>query len=647
MNIRKWHYCSWTLVLAWFLGQSSPASAQPKAMRNLMEEYSGEAAVYLKSNRAVELEIVDGELIATEEDVEEALVIDDKYGIFSTREIYCGSLNEVSDIQAVVRIPEKSKYREVPVGNIERRSSERKGIFYEGGTMAKLTYPGMVPGAISAMRYRTTYTDARFLAGFWFQAYTPILEAIYSITFPETLDLDWKLFGEEQAGVKFSESRAEGKVTYTWTAERLPKMARESSAPSARYYGTHLVVFVRSAKIADKQVKYLDGVDGLYAWYQTFVQRIRPENDQELRRIAQEIVQNRSTDREKVAAIFAWVQANVRYVAYEDGWRGYIPYPAAEVCAKRYGDCKDMANLTREMLQAVGVDAQLTWIGTRELPYTYTDLPTPQTDNHMIAAVKLDGKIEFLDATDPFLPSGYPSSGIQGKQALVSVDRDNYELVTVPIVPAEANRSVDSIALRIRDGVLHGTCQAFETGYMKRDFLAYLRRDQDAKLLTYLQESRVLGNNKFSISEAEIDSEKGGADPLRVGYAFTVPDYLRAAAGRYYINLNLDKRLPYGRIDREERMLPVKFDYQYEVRFHCALEIPEGYALKALPETVRHTHPRWGMEMAYRTSNNSLVLEQNFYLRTLQIDPRDFAAWNDYITALEDAFRTTVVLIPQ
>ena len=41
----------------------------------------------------------------------------------------------------------------------------------------------------------------------------------------------------------------------------------------------------------------------------------------------------------------------VRYIAYEDGYSGYIPTSAQTVLANKYGDCKGMANPLTEMLK--------------------------------------------------------------------------------------------------------------------------------------------------------------------------------------------------------------------------------------------------------------------------------------------------------
>ena len=51
------------------------------------------------------------------------------------------------------------------------------------------------------------------------------------------------------------------------------------------------------------------------------------------------------TESQRIADTFAWVQGNIRYIAYEEGDAGHRPDAPAEVLRKRYGDCKGMALL--------------------------------------------------------------------------------------------------------------------------------------------------------------------------------------------------------------------------------------------------------------------------------------------------------------
>ena len=137
------------------------------------------------------------------------------------------------------------------------------------------------------------------------------------------------------------------------------------------------------------------------------------------------------------------MQSNIKYVAFEDGLGGFVPRGAASVCDKRYGDCKDMANLLYEMLNHVGIEAYRTWIGTRNRQYSYYDVPTPMVDNHMITTAIIEDETIFLDATDSYVPFGMPSAFTQTKEALLGIDDNNYKIIKVPVQIAD--KSITSI----------------------------------------------------------------------------------------------------------------------------------------------------------------------------------------------------------
>ena len=95
------------------------------------------------------------------------------------------------------------------------------------------------------------------------------------------------------------------------------------------------------------------------------------------------------------------MQDNIRYIAYEDGYSGYIAAGAQDVLAKKFGDCKGMANLLTEMLKLAGYDSHFTWIGTRQLPYPQS-MPALCVNNHAICTLNFSGKTYFLDATENY-----------------------------------------------------------------------------------------------------------------------------------------------------------------------------------------------------------------------------------------------------
>ena len=131
------------------------------------------------------------------------------------------------------------------------------------------------------------------------------------------------------------------------------------------------------------------------------------------------ITAGKTTDVDKIKAIYYWVQDNVRYIAYEDGYSGYIPSSAQDVLAKKYGDCKGMANLLTEMMKLSGYDAHFTWIGTRHIPYPQST-PALCVNNHAICTLNYGGKSYYLDGTESYVPFGENAFRIQGKEVMIA-----------------------------------------------------------------------------------------------------------------------------------------------------------------------------------------------------------------------------------
>ena len=86
-----------------------------------------------------------------------------------------------------------------------------------------------------------------------------------------------------------------------------------------------------------------ESVKDLYAWYRSICDSTGNDATT-LKNKVNELTAGKKTDIEKIESIFYWVQDNIRYIAYEDGYSGYVPASAQDVLAKKYGDCKGMLN---------------------------------------------------------------------------------------------------------------------------------------------------------------------------------------------------------------------------------------------------------------------------------------------------------------
>ena len=136
---------------------------------------------------------------------------------------------------------------------------------------------------------------------------------------------------------------------------------------------------------------------------------------------------------EAVKAIINFVRQDIRYRDIRFGGHSLIPQTAEVTLKEHRGDCKDMALLLKDMLEAIGVKSYLTAIHLTEEGFSH--LPTIQQFNHMILYIPKQGKISerWVDATDKTGNDRPVPLDMEGKVALV-IDGDQSHVVTTPIL---------------------------------------------------------------------------------------------------------------------------------------------------------------------------------------------------------------------
>jgi transglutaminase-like putative cysteine protease len=81
----------------------------------------------------------------------------------------------------------------------------------------------------------------------------------------------------------------------------------------------------------------------------------------QIRSIAEAITKGKTTDDEKLRAIYEYASERIRYIGIDLGAGRYTPHAAEEVLANRYGDCKDKHTLFGAIRSAKSALASHLW----------------------------------------------------------------------------------------------------------------------------------------------------------------------------------------------------------------------------------------------------------------------------------------------
>jgi hypothetical protein len=609
-------------------------------------KYPDESAVYLSRQEKSTIRMERGVPVVYTHTHEELLLLADKVTAYSERKVYYSSFSSVFNIKGLALNPNaKGKYSKAPVKETYVTNEFSAGSFYDDYKAKNLVYTGLVKGSRMLLDYQEKLNDAHFFGRFYFSTGIPVENSEFTVVVPAGVVLEWKLFNIKQEDLEFKVVESGTTKTYTWKKTLPEKYRSEDDDPGLSWYAPHVVVYIKEYKNMGKTVPYLDGPQGLYNWYYTFIEDINKEEDPALRKIVDTLVNGATSEFEKVTRIYYWVQDNIKYVAFEDGMGGFIPRDAHTICDRRYGDCKDMSNITCTMLRMAGIQSYITWIGTRSIPYRYADVPCPMSDNHMICTYIVNGTYYFLDATGKNTPIGTPTSMIQGKEALISKGEGAFEIVTVPVVDAGQNTRIDSVFMTLApDGFIHGTGSMTARGFEKIDLVYPMDAMNEEQKLDFISGYLEKGSNKFHIDTLSYANLYDRDKDLHVKYNYTLGGYAHANGSEMYVNLCLDRSWVNSVVDTARRTSPYAVDYKNTNRHVTVLTIPAGWSVSCLPQDLNITVGDYSCTITYRNTGNQLICEKVITVNTLMITADQFLQWNEFSAALTAASNENVTL---
>ncbi len=516
------------------------------------------------------------------------------------------------------------------------------GVFFNDQKELRFSYDGVQKGNQTYMEYLVDVKDPHFIPAFILSNRLPIEKAIYTVHFPETVEIGFNTFNLDSSKVEFSMSNEKGINTYTWEIRELDKLNRYRDF-SPLHYVPQIIVYIKSYTHGNQQHNVLNDVSDLYNWYCDLTKDINSTNQSELKQIALNLTMDLSTEEEKVKAIYYFVQENINYIAFEDGLNGFIPRDAMNVFTKKYGDCKDMANILNELLHYAGLKSYLTWIGTRNRPYTYEELPTVLTDNHMITAVEVDSEIQFLDATAKYLPYGYPSPFIQGKQALIGKDSNQHILQKVPVVSPEKNRTLIHSMCLVNEGKLIGVHTAKITGYDKLNF-NHRYEQKSGNEPGLILHGLSFGNKKTKYAIKEISQLDRSEDSLHISFGTASSNFVKNVGNKMYIQLNMDHSLEGEFVRKKQQGFDKKIDYLYQQDYEYEMMVSPDSEIDHLPENISISNDYIDYTTDYSQKGPIIYLNKTIRLKKLKIPAKDIKEWNETIQQIKKENKKYIIL---
>lgn len=621
---------NWKICL-FFLISFVQLNAQDKLnFEKYQKQYQGQPEVILYDIERYIIKKEKDDLRITQTRNKESLVLNELGAKDQKERFYSSELSPVIDYEAFL-INKKNK--KVKMKNFTESSGSSSSVFFDDVKKIEVIYSGIEPGVRKILNYETEFSDPNLLHRYVFKRQYAAEKLALEVEVDNSIELGYKLINDDDT-IDFTKEKKGKKTIYKWIKNSVTPYKYEVNTPGILYYEPHVQIYIKNAEIQKNQ-NFLGDVPKLYAYYQTFVKNLNKDISQELKDLAIEISSSLDSEEEKVKAIYYWVKDNIKYIAYENGYEGFIPREANLVCERKFGDCKDMASIIKAMCNSVGIEnVKLTWIGTREIPYTYEEVYTPAVDNHMIACYIKGDEYIFLDATDAMTKYPLPSSFIQGKQALVGINEKEFKLVEVPVVEHDENEITLTVEFSRKGDKLIGNGSNGYKGLSRTNQLYKLTSIDDKVRFNRIKNSVILGNNKFILKDYKEQNVENRDLPYIVNYDFELDNYIVEIGEEHFINLFLKSHYLLYKL-KEDRAYPYELENKNFVRSNFIYNLQEGEEVTELPESIKIDNELIFFEAAYSMENNKIKLSYKLESKKLLLTEEDFDLWNESVKSIK------------
>ena len=400
-----------------------------------------------------------------------------------------------------------------------------------------------------------------------------------AVTCPADYRLRYEAFNYKEKPVS---EKDDDRKDYTWSIHAVPAIEEEYACPE-------LEELTPSVTLGPTKFE-IQGYDGNMATWEDFgkfqyaLNAGRDKLPPDIKRTVHQLTDKLATPREKVIALYHFMQENTHYISIQLGIGGWQPFDAEYVATKRYGDCKALSNYMYALLKEAGIPSYYTVVhGGRESHFFRSNFPSSQF-NHVIISVPLARDTMWLECTSQTLPAGYLSSFTDDRYAL-QVRENGGALVRTPVYGLKENVQLDHVTATLdSEGNLAIRSTARYQGLIQDELHENLASLSKEKMLARLKEQIDLP--QYDVVHYQYAEEAADLPGITETLQLTAGNYAQRTGKRLFLVPNIMNRNRRKLTADDTRKYEVVLRHAYSELDSVSIELPVGYVPESIPAPV-------------------------------------------------------------
>lgn len=289
-----------------------------------------------------------------------------------------------------------------------------------------------------------------------------------------------------------------------------------------------------------------------------------------------ELLTNATSPSDKAALIFNYVKNRVKW----NGFYGkYVNTGVKKAYNDQVGNVAEINLMLTAMLRYVGLNANPVLVSTRNngIPL----FPTREGYNYVIAAVEGNGQVTLLDATSAYsIPNILPFRTLNWEGRII---REHGSSALVNLYPNTKAVTKKFMNYTIgEDGMVTGKVREIRT---KHDAIAYNMKFYTTGRDKFLEKYEN-DHGGIEVSDFEVQNDPNSSKPVITNLSFSADSQYETIGDNIYINPMLFFAQSENPFKLDNRDFPIDFGYPYEKVHQITINIPEGYKVSSLPESI-------------------------------------------------------------
>lgn len=340
---------------------------------------------------------------------------------------------------------------------------------------------------------------------------------------------------------------------------------------------------------------------------------------------------------EKIQTIYRFLSSNM---SRENGTGLFVRKSLNDCFEKKSARRHELNLMLIALLNEAGVEANPVLVSTRSHGRPMPLYPLLDQFDHVMALVRQDDKNVFLDIVHPSQTMGYPPIESLNSMGWI-VHKTNPEWVN--IVPSFAS---DIYLLNLSltedgdiDGQLTMSCEGYSAINEREQLFNSPSGDHLKKRFA----------NRFPDSKIDslvVENRNDLDKPLRIKGLCNLPGLAQISGDYIYIAPPMISDFNENPFKLDKRNYPVDIPYPFKEKLIVNINLPVGYAVEDLPESVRISLPGDAGQFQYQVSQNGSKLQLTFNLQIsrLHFEPEDYDSLRNFFSMVEDKLKVQIVL---